>query len=287
MTPTLKTWGGIDFVRVPQGKFLMGSSDDTPHIWDDEKPQHTFDIPYDYWVARFPVTNALFERFVQAEGFTTQAEKNGWAYVFNVAEREWQRVDGANWRRPTGPHSEARGLPNHPVVNVCFYDALAFIAWANRLAGDSLPSGLVLRLPSEAEWEKAARGPDGRLLPWGNTFDPDRCNTNESEVVATVPVERYSPAADSLYGAAGMTGNTWEWTLTLWGEDRSNASYVYPYRADDGREDLHAGEACYRIIRGVSFKDRPQDMRIACRDLDPPNWSLNNLGFRLFAAPPR
>jgi len=82
-----------------------------------------------------------------------------------------------------------------------------------------------------------------------------------------------------------MSGNVWEWTLTLWGEDRDKSDYVYPYAVDDGREDLGAGDGVYRIIRGGSFKDDMKGVRCACRDLDPPNYSLNNLGFRVFAAP--
>ena len=100
-----------------------------------------------------------------------------------------------------------------------------------------------------------------------------------------VSVGAYSPSGDSPYGLADMGGNIWEWTTTLWGSNRDKATFVYPYRSQDGRQDLNAGEEHYRIIRGGSYKDDRQGVRAACRDLDPPHYALSNLGFRVFLAP--
>ncbi|MBN1669221.1 MAG: SUMF1/EgtB/PvdO family nonheme iron enzyme [Anaerolineales bacterium] len=97
----------------------------------------------------------------------------------------------------------------------------------------------------------------------------------------------HSPQADSVYGVADLCGNAWEWTITLWGADRSQAAFVYPYDLHDGREDLSAGPQVYRIIRGTSFKDDRRGARAACRDPDPPLAALNNLGLRVFVAPRR
>jgi formylglycine-generating enzyme required for sulfatase activity len=276
---------GVDFARIPKGPFLMGSTDDNELAWGDEMPQHTLGIPYDYWVARVPVSNAWFAEFVQATPFETRAEREGWCWVWNTSEEQWQKREGASWRQPLGAGSNIAAWEEHPVVQVCWYDALGFCAWLNREQAGALPPGYRFRLPSEAEWEKAARGTDGREWPWGHDSDAALCNSKEGGNLCTTPVGAYSPPGDSAYGVADMSGNVWEWTLTLWGEDRDKSEFVYPYVSGDGREDLRAGEGFYRIIRGGSFKDGIQGVRAACRDLDPPHYSLNNLGFRVFVAP--
>lgn len=279
------TWGGIEFVRIPGGGFIMGSKDDDELAWCDEIPQHIFEIPYEYWVGRFPISNAQFAEFVRATSFETRAERESWCWVWNRIDAEWERQDGASWKHPLGANSSLDGLEQHPVVQVCWYDALAYCEWFNREYLRHLPQGICFRLPNEAEWEKAARGTEGRRWPWGNAYDPARCNAKEGGEICTTPVGAHSPQGDSIYGAAGMSGNAWEWTVTLWGDDHDTPAFVYPYRGDDGRENLDAGEAFYRIIRGGSYKDDLKGMRCACRDLDPPHYSLSNLGFRLFAAP--
>jgi formylglycine-generating enzyme required for sulfatase activity len=278
-------WLGIDFVRIPEGQFVMGSRDYNELAWEDEKPQHTLDIPCDYWIARLPVTSAQFGEFVRSTGFETRSEREGWAWVWDARSEQWGREEGANWRNPLGIHSDFAALQDHPVVSVCWHDALAFCAWLNQKVIGNLPQGYQFRLPSEAEWEKAARGVDGREWPWGDGFDATLCNSRDSGGLCTVPVGAHSPQGDSVYGVADMSGNVWEWTLTLWGKDRDKAVYVYPYVRDDGRENQRAGDNVYRIIRGGSFKDDMKGVRSACRDLDPPHYSLNNLGFRVFAAP--
>lgn len=279
------SWGGIDFVRIPGGEFVMGSKDDNELAWGDEHPQHVFDIPYDYWVARFPVNNALFVEFVRATAFETRAEREGWGWVWNVEGEEWENQAGACWQRPLGARSSLIGLEDHPVVQVCWYDVRSFCDWLTQKCLSELPLGYRVRLPGEAEWEKAARGTQAREWPWGNEFDPVRCNSREGGKVCTTPVQAHSPQGHNLYGVAGMSGNVWEWTITLWGEDREQAAFGYPYHSDDGRESVEAGEKVYRIIRGGSYKDDLKGVRCACRDLDPPGYSLSNLGFRLFVAP--
>ena len=280
-----RDWTGIDLVRIPRGHFVMGSKDDDELAWDDEKPQHTFDIPYDYWIGRMPVSNAQFGEFVRSTSFETRAEVEGWCWVWNTSKEQWENKEGANWKHPLGANSSIAALEEHPVVQVCWYDALAYCEWLNRKHINDLPPGYHFRLPSEAEWEKAARGIDGRVWPWGNTYDAALCTARNGGKVCTTPVGAHSPQGDSVYGVADMSGNVWEWTLTLWGNDRDKSDFVYPYLSQDGRENQRAGEGFFRIIRGGSFKDGMSGVRSACRDLDPPHYSLNNLGFRVFAAP--
>lgn len=283
----MSTWAGVDFVRIHKGTFIMGSKDDNELAWDDEKPQHNLELPYDYWAGRFPVSVSDFREFVQSTSYITRAEKEGWCWVWNVEEMKWEKATGANWEHPLGVSSSVEAMDNYPVVQVCWYDARAFCAWLNQNHNHELQKGYQFRLPSEAEWEKAARGPNGREWPWGNEFDPRLCNSRESGEFRTVKMGTYSPQGDSEYGAADMSGNIWEWTITLWGDNRDTPSFVYPYLSQDGRENQDAGEGFFRVIRGGSYKDDLKGVRSACRDIDPPHYSLSNMGFRVFVAPIR
>jgi formylglycine-generating enzyme required for sulfatase activity len=220
----VKVFGGIEFVRVPAGRFLMGSKDDNPLAFDTEKPQHTVEIPHDYWIARFPVTNDQFAAFVEA----TQHE------------HEWVK----DWKSKM----------DHPVVNVSWHAAIAYCRWlGGKLKGEV--EGLEIRLPTEAEWEKAARGEYGNEWPWGNEFDPAKCNTAEGGKRGTTPVGAYSPQGDSPYGAADMAGNVWEWCRSIF--------KPYPYSATDGREDASASGS--RAVRGGSWNDGASGARCAFR----------------------
>jgi formylglycine-generating enzyme required for sulfatase activity len=263
----------------------MGSRDGNELAWDDERPQHTLEIPYDYWIGKFPVTNAQFGRFVRSTSFETRAEREGWCWVWNTKSEQWEKTKGANWKHPLGASASTPAWEEHPVVQVCWYDALAFCEWLTQKDSNDLRQGYQFRLPIETEWEKAARGIDGREWPWGNDYDAALCNSRDGGRLCTTSVGAHSPQGDSVYGVADMSGNVWEWTLTLWGRDRDRSDFVYPYLGKDGRENQRAGDSFFRIIRGGSFKDDMQGVRSACRDLDPPNFSLNNLGFRVFVAP--
>jgi formylglycine-generating enzyme required for sulfatase activity len=220
-----ETWSNIEFVCIPSGKFVMGSSKTNHLATRDEFPQHAIDLSYDYWIARFPVTNRQYFLFVEAK----------------------------NKDHPVGGWKKK---PHHPVVYINWSEAMAYCQWLNELIGDHLPSGLAVRLPTEPEWEKAARGIDGNEWPWGNTFDAARCNTSETGHNHTTHVGQYSPAGDSPYGCADMVGNVWEWTHTLFKS--------YPYSAVDDRE--YARETPNRhVLRGGSFDDVVDYTRCAVR----------------------
>jgi formylglycine-generating enzyme required for sulfatase activity len=281
----IRTWAGLSFIRIPKGKFIMGSKGNDEMAWDDEKPQHELELSYDYWAGKFPIRVLDFREFVQSTGYVTRAETEGWCWGWNVEYMKWEKIQGANWKKPLGGRSGAETIEQHPVVQVCWYDAKVFCDWLNQNHKHELPSGYCFRLPSEAEWEKAARGSKGREWPWGNEFDPSLSNSRESGRFHTVKIGTYSPEGDSEYGVADMSGNIWEWTITLWGNDRNTPSYVYPYLSQDGREEQGAGEEFCRVIRGGSYKDDWKGVRTACRDIDPPNYSLSNLGFRIYVTP--
>ena len=247
---------GMEFMRVPAGKFLMGSKKDNKSAYSNEKPQLPVDIPYDYWMARFPVTNEQYNAYVKATGIKH-------------------------------PVSRWEGKRDYPVAYVKWTDAMAYCQWLNELLKGELPAGIILRLPTEAEWEKAARwlpspsggeaGGEGESLeyPWGNEFDIKKCNTSEGNRGDTTSVGSYSPSGDSPYGCADMAGNVWEWTHSLL-ED-------YPYKATDGREDEQASG--YRVLRGGSFNSNEWNARCACRnDSSIVNFSYG-IGFRVVASP--
>jgi formylglycine-generating enzyme required for sulfatase activity len=178
---------GKEMVRVPAGEFLYG----------DDKQQ--VDLP-EFWIDKTPVTNGEFACFVQATGYKTTAEQTGIGYA--CIGGKWQDTNGADWRHPGGPETDIQSKAQHPVVQVSWEDVVAYAKWAGK------------RLPTEQEWEKAARGTDGREYPWGNQ-EPTRelCNFNRSEK-GTTPVGEYSPQGDSPYGCVDMAGNVWEWTAS-------------------------------------------------------------------------
>jgi len=238
-------------VLIPGGEFLMGSDlDEDEDAYDDELPQHRLTLA-DYYLAKTPVTNAQYAAFVEARGHEPPEYWSG--------------------RKPPG------GEENHPVVWVSWHDAVVYCEWLSEVTGRRY------RLPSEAQWEKGARGVDGRIYPWGDEWDPERCNWSEDDEGDTTPVGSY-PRGASPYGLLDMAGNVWEWTRSLWGEDSEDPDFDYPYDAEDGREDLAAGDEVYRVCRGGAFDEDQDSARCAYRDYYYPEYSGENLGFRVAVA---
>ena len=227
-----------EMVLIPAGEFLMGSNPSVDKdARDREQPQHTLYLP-GYYLAKTPVTNAQYAAFVQAT-YHRQPE---------------------HWKGGKPP----KGKEDHPVVYVTWHDAVAYCNWLSGVTGRPY------RLPSEAEWEKGARGTDGRIYPWGNQWDAKRCNTGESGKGDTTPVGAY-PEGASPYRLLDMAGNVWEWTRSV---DKS-----YPYDPDDGREDLEAEGG--RVLRGGSWGSRRVGARCVGRLGYFPHLSLDYIGFRL------
>jgi len=255
-----------ELASVPAGPFLMGTSDAQieamlgSHDWAKtfkekgwfgwEQPQHELTLPA-YEIGRYPVTNAEYAAFVAATG----------------------RDAPRHWREGQFPEE----LADHPVVYVVWQDALAYVGWLQERTGQPY------RLPTEAEWEKAARGQDGRLWPWGNEWDPKCANCKPAGPGETTPVGQY-PDGVSPYGCHDMAGNVWEWCSSLWGGDLQKPTFGYPYRGDDGREKLDGGGL--RIVRGDSwYNDNPGDVRCACRGRSGPDDRLAHDGFRVARGP--
>ena len=247
---------GIGMIRIPAGEFLMGSPEGEGG--DDEHPQHTLYLP-DYTVARAPVTNAQFARFIQDGGYRC---REFWT------EAGWQVKEEESWTQPRFWTDKEWNHPDYPVVGVSWYEALAYARWAGAT------------LPSETEWEKAAgwdpRAGRKRRYPWGDEWNPKWCNSREKGPGRTTPVAAYSPQGDSFYGCADMAGNVWEWCRTRWGHN-------YPYVPGDGREDLEGDAA--RVLRGGSFFNSEGLVRCAGRFRDPPAYWSRDGGFRVVVAP--
>ncbi len=260
---------------------------------EGERDRHQLDLPA-FLISRYPITNAQYRCFIEAGGYDDPTwwggeESSGWAWRRGKPRREWQRTD-----RPDFWHDPRFNAPNQPVVGVTWYEAMAFCRWLQerfRATGSRVQvwqegqlqtlnlTPEIVRLPTEAEWEKAARGTDGRTWPWGDRWEEGRANTGEAGLKQPSPVG-ILPGGDSPYGAADMAGNVWEWTLSLWGPDWRRPAFGYPYRPDDGREDPSPGDEVARVVRGGSWSDLQEGARCAERGWVLPFVSDLNFGFR-------
>ncbi|MBN2386371.1 MAG: SUMF1/EgtB/PvdO family nonheme iron enzyme [Anaerolineales bacterium] len=243
---------GMVLVYVPEGSFSMGSSSH----YADEEPVHEVYLDA-FWIDRTEVTNEMFTGFVSETGRVTDAESLGWSWTYDGLN--WDRTQGAYWFQPDGPGSDLDGLGSHPVVRVSWLDARAYCAWAGR------------RLPTEAEWEKAARGTDGRTYPWGSAAPTGGLLNFDELVGGTTPVGRY-PGGASPYGALDMAGNVWEWV-----EDWYQESY---YRSSPSSNPSGPGSGDGRGMRGGSWMVDADWNRSSFREwgyMDNAYWST---GFR-------
>jgi formylglycine-generating enzyme len=255
----LSTHIPFDWVTIRAGYFPMGSAKEQDRDAEaNEKPQHKLHLP-EYRIARSPVTVAQFRQFIIAapRAYKTTAEREGQAA--DLRDTDWQSTPGAYWKHPHGPDSDVQ--EDHPVTCISWNDAVEFCKWAR------------VRLPSEAEWEKAAGwDPEAnvkRIYPWGNEPpDKKRCNF-DMQIGDTTPVGHFPLGANGLYD---MAGNVWEWTNTLY--------KAYPYEPDDRENPEVAGE---RVLRGGSFYQRAAFVRCAFRNKHTPNATVSDFGFRVCA----
>ncbi|MFN8486319.1 MAG: SUMF1/EgtB/PvdO family nonheme iron enzyme [Caldilineaceae bacterium] len=245
---------GITFVYVPAGEFTMGSDNGS----DDEKPAHKVNLP-GFWIMKTPVTNAQYRAFVAAGDYEqkTYWTAAGWQWRTKEQITQPRYWDDKQWNGA-----------DYPVVGVSWYEASAYTRWL------ATTTKLTIALPTEAQWEKAARGTDGRIYPWGNNAPNDQLLNYNNYVKHTTAVGRY-PQGVSPYGCLDMAGNVWEWTSSL--------QQPYPYKADDGRE--NSDSANHRVVRGGDFDDLA--VRCAVRYGNFPDFrgGYLDVGFRLVLSP--
>ena len=266
---------GGPFVDVGAGSFVMGAASLEPEAATHALPQHEVEVP-SFAIGRYPVTNMAFGLFVADGGYE---------------QEELWLPEGWCWRAAgevTAPHywRNATRRPNHPVVGVCWHEAQAYCRWLTRrmIASGALRPGELVRLPTEAEWEKASRG--GRFLdrrrarpnpmqqrrfPWGDAFFPNLCNTAEGGIGGTTPVGMF-PAGASPYNADDMTGNVLEWC--------NSRPMPYPYHTSDGREFLESGRAP-RVVRGGAWPLNGDSGRCAYRHWNRPDFRGGMVGLRV------
>ncbi|MCW6004186.1 formylglycine-generating enzyme family protein [Micromonospora sp. CPCC 205371] len=280
-----------DLVLLDGGTFLMGTTDADRNRPDGETPVRQVNLS-PFRIARRAVTNAEFAAFVEATGHVTGAERYGWSFVFDgllpddvrrTAQRPrsapwWCGVEGATWRSPEGGASSIDERMDHPVIHVDHGDALAYCAWAG------------LRLPTEAEWEYAARGGLVQArYPWGDELTPDgvqRCNIWQGRFPAlnrmddgylgTAPADSFAPNGFGLYN---MAGNVWEWCADWWTTHHDATLSTNPTGPASGTA---------RVMRGGSYLCHDSycnRYRVAARTSNDPESAAGNLGFRCAANP--
>ena len=274
-------------VDIPAGTFRMGDDSVWAYPGDGEGPIH--DVALDgFSIDIHTVTNDQFGAFVEATGHVTDADRYGWSFVFGGLLPDdfpltrgvehapwWRQVEGATWRRPEGPHSDVADRRDHPVVHVSWNDAQAYCAWSGT------------RLPTEAEWERAARGgAEGLSFPWGDDLEPGGEhrmnvfqgvfpgeNTGADGFIGTAPVDAFAPNGFGLHNA---TGNVWEWCADWYEPGYYAAS---PARAPAGPTD-----GAHKVQRGGSYLCHVsycRRYRVAARMGSEPESSTGNLGFRV------
>lgn len=289
----------MELCYVPAGKFVMGEANE----------QHEYNVPYAYWISRYPITNAQFNAFVDAGGY---ANEQYWPESIVAGFWKEGNFEGT-WdnqpRNKPNDYGEPFTLANHPVVGVSWYEALAFTRWLTAQINDAKLSSSVC-LPNEPEWEKAARG--GLQIPATSTIvalaalstvpvsdaplidnpaparayarlgdiDTESVNYEKTQIGSTSAVGCFVGGV-SPYGVEEMNGNVWEWTRSL------DADYPYPIGAEEQatREDLAAGDSQARVLRGGAFDFNNRDVRCTVRNWDGPYGRFSNFGFRVLVSP--
>lgn len=282
-----------ELVELAGGQFLMGTDDQMGFRSDMEGPVRQVEVA-PFAISPYTVTNQEFYEFFKETGYISQAERYGSSFVFHLLLDDevrntarpvegtpwWLDVEGANWRLPEGPGSNIADRMDHPVLHVSWLDAVAYADWAG------------LRLPTEAEWEFAARGGvEGQRFPWGddlvlnddwqaNTFQGNfpSYDSGEDGFIGTAPVRTYQP---NPYGLYQLIGNVWEWCLN---PGRMPLDVFEMKQAEDFMADNDQGLADYYAMRGGSFlchESYCRRYRIGGRNANTPESSSSNVGFRV------
>jgi formylglycine-generating enzyme required for sulfatase activity len=301
--PEVMTVEGMEFCYVPPGSFWMGNEQGDK----DEKPAGEVNIPYPYFMGRLPVTNAQFNEFIEAGGYQNHAY---WPEA--IKEKFWT-TEGFKGRYDNKPRQKPEqfrfpfGVGNHPVVGVTWYEARAFCHWLTERWQSQLPQGWAVRLPTEAEWEKVARGGaqipqkavfgsvgqvvgylnqeiplkknvlPQRLYLWGKEWVQNYVNNDKSEVGNTMAAGGFAQVP-SVYGCQELAGQVWEWTQTIYKS--------YPYQRNDGREAINQITPNTSVcLRGGSWGNNSNANWCSFRDRDSPHDGYNDRGFRVRFSP--
>jgi len=250
------------YILIPEGEYIVGGK----HPKKNEKAERKVHLS-PFYIGKFPITNSLFEIFIEKTGYRTTAEKIGYGTVYHGRYRRkvdektgletltWssalvnKTVQGACWYQPLGPGSTLHNKKNHPVVQVSLEDAMAFSAWSGK------------RLPTEDEWEAASKTARGYEFPWGNEWREGSCNIEESYIGDTTPVDKYIEFAND-FGIVDIIGNVLEWTLD---------SSTPPSKGKNGFR--------YHIVKGGNWTSG-NDIRLLSRFKFEPESHANMLGFR-------
>ncbi len=260
----------IVWCEVPAGVFLMGSDPEKDkEAIKDEQPQHDVRLSA-YHISRYPVTNAHYQAFVEDGAYTGRWQKcwtpEGW---------EWKEKENISAPESYGGEFD---LPNHPVVGVSWYEAVAFCNWLTQRLREQgeLSNGPSIRLPTEAEWEKAVRSSDGRIYPWGDEITPELANYEDTGLGATSTVGCF-PRGKSPYGCEEMVGNVWEWCLDWFDEN---------YYSDSPKDNPQGPESgSVRVVRGGGWGYDAGGCRSAFRNVVDPDYRDGGIGFRLLRTP--
>ncbi|MCM3763896.1 formylglycine-generating enzyme family protein [Neobacillus niacini] len=276
-----------NLVTLPGGEFIMGTDDAVGFNADGEGPARKV-IVEPFAIDRYAATNQQFNEFVAETNYVTEAERYGWSFVFHMLVSDtvkksvtqsvmgtpwWLVVEGASWKHPEGPDSSIADRMDHPVVHVSWNDALAYCRWSGK------------RLPTEAEWEYAARGGlEGKIYPWGDELllaGEHQCNiwqgnfpvenTLEDGYLATAPVHSFQPNG---YGLYNVVGNVWEWC-----SDWFSAQHLHEPTGNPA--ELSEGTA--KVMKGGSYlchHSYCNRYRVAARTQNTPDSSAGNIGFR-------
>ncbi len=252
----------MEFVNLPAGELIMGDE-----RLRDASPQHRLHLRA-FSIGKFPVTNAEFAEFIAARGYSSETfwTTMGWKWLQSRLGAKEEATPGF-WR------DENFSAPLQPVVGVSWYEAVAFCHWLGARESANF------RLPTEVEWEYAARGADtARNFPWGERYERGRANTAEMGFGCTTPVD-FFPGGASPFGVWDSAGNVFEWTLSKWGVNWQELQFVYPYRANDGREEIEGSGA--RVMRGGSWFNLYTEALCAYRSRYLAGSRGSNIGFRV------
>ena len=258
-------------VYIPAGTFVMGTSDEQisrlsqldqlakkwmeKNYFEREKPQHKVTLA-SYSISKFPVTVGEYRLFIEASVYQEKRywTESGWLWRKSARRIQPEYWDDQKWTWNI----------KLPVIGVSWYEANAYCNWLSEIEGK------IIRLPTEAEWEKAARGTEGRTYPWGDEFEIKLCNTKASNINQTILVDEFDIESESPFGCVDMAGNASEWTLSEY--------KLYPYDDRDGRNDTE-GEKL-RVTRGGSWFKPKIRARVSSRGMNDPFFSDNDVGFR-------